>query len=227
MNRSSSYQYQNISSFGYQVKELAVNNPLSYCLSSGLDNSFMHGGYAGQILNRESKPCQTYISEYCSNNWDEYCELESKNDSKLFNAVNNEQNSQSNARLAGLTAGEVLIYNTALKKYVVRREGSCKLVSTQFDPTVASSPMYTEWINTGGICSSGTCDLSGSDCVAVYGVNPSKINDDPLMNKILDKPAIALNILKKIYVDMKKDGTLSQLKGTRLGSYFEKNMGGL
>ena len=227
MNRSSSYQYQNISSFGYQVKELAVNNPLSYCLSSGLDNSFMHGGYAGQILNRESKPCQSYISEYCSKNWDEYCELESKNDSRLFNAVNTEQNTLKNATV-GLTAGEVLIYNTALKKYVVRREGSCKLVSTQFDPTVASSPMYNEWVNTGGSsCFSGNCDSSGADCVAVYGVNPSTINNDPLMNKILDKPSIALNILKKIYVGMKRDGTLSQLKGTRLGSFFEQNMGSL
>ena len=224
MKKSSYYQYQNISSFGHQVKDLAVNNPLSYCLSNGMDNSFMHGGHAGKILNRGSKPCQSYISEYCSNNWDEYCELESKNDSKLSNALNNEQNTR-NATV-GLTAGEVLIYNTASKKYIVRREGSCKLVSTQFDPTVASSPMYTEWVNTGGICSTG-CGDNGGDCVAVYGVNPSTIEADPLMNKILNKPAIALDILKKIYVDMKKEKTLSQLKGTRLGSFFEQNFGAL
>ena len=35
------------------------------------------------------------------------------------------------------------------------------------------------------------------------------------------------NILKKIYVDMKKEKTLSQLKGTRLGSFFEQNFGAL
>ena len=225
MKKSSSYQYQNISSFGYQVKALAVNNPLSYCLSSGMDNSFMHGGHAGKILNRETKPCQSYISEYCSNNWDEYCEIESKNDSRLFNSLNTEQNTLTNATV-GLTAGEVLMYNTASKKYVVRREGNCKLVSTQFDPTVASSPMFTEWVGGNEICVSG-CRDSGGDCVSVYGVNPSTINSDPLMNKILDKPTIALDILKKIYFGMKKDGTLSQLKGTRLGSFFEKNVGPL
>lgn len=225
MKKSSSYQYQNISSFGYQVKELAVNNPLSYCLSNGMDNSFMHGGHAGKILNRGTKPCQSYISEYCSNNWDEYCELESKNDSRLFNSLNIEQNTLNNSTV-GLTAGEVLIYNTASKKYVIRREGSCKLVSTQFDPTVASSPMFTEWVGGNGICVTG-CDDTGGDCVPVYGVNPSTINSDPLMNKILDKPAIALDILKKIYVGMKKDGTLSQLKRTRLGSFFEEKVGPL
>lgn len=224
MNKSSSYQYQNIKSFGYQVKGLAVNNPLSYCLSSGMDNSFMHGGHAGKILNRETKPCQSYISEYCSNNWDEYCELESKNNSRLSNALNSEQNTL-NATI-GLTAGEVLIYNTASKKYIIRREGSCKLVSTQFDPTVASSPMYNEWVSSGGICFTG-CGEDGGDCVPVYGVNPSTIESDPLMNKILNKPAIALDILKKIYVDMKKEKTLFQLKGTRLGSFFEKNFGAL
>jgi len=123
MKKSSSYQYQNISSFGYQVKELAVNNPLSYCLSSGMDNSFMHGGHAGKILNRGTKPCQSYISEYCSNNWDEYCELESKNDSRLFNSLNTEQNTLTNATV-GLTAGEVLMYNTAYEKicYPSRRQ---------------------------------------------------------------------------------------------------------
>jgi hypothetical protein len=221
MNKSS-YQYQNISSFGYQVKSLAVNNPLSYCLSNGMDNSFMHGGHAGKILNRSTKPCQSYISEYCSNNWDEYCELESKNDTKIQNSLNTEQNSLSNS-IIGLTAGEVLIYNTAAKKYIIRREGNCRKISTQFDPTVASSPMYTEWVG-GDTCSTDICgENEGGACAQIYGVNPSSIDSDPLMNKILDKPSIALNILKKIYVDMKKDGTLPQLKGTRLGSFFEKN----
>lgn len=226
MKKSSSYQYQNISSFGYQVKALAVNNPLSYCLSEGMDNSFMHGGHAGKILNRGTKPCQSYISEYCSNNWDEYCELESKNDSKLFNSLNTEQNTLTNSTV-GLTAGEVLLYNTASKKYVIRREGNCKLVSTQFDPTVASSPMFTEWVGGNGICSLSSCTDKGGDCVPIYGVDPQTINSDPLMNKILDKPSIALDILKKIYFGMKKEGTLSQLKGTRLGNFFEEKVGPL
>ena len=225
MKKSSSYQYQNISSFGPQVKGLAINNPLSYCLSTPMENSFVHGGHAGRTLNRSSKPCQSYISEYCSNNWDEYCELESKNDSRLSNSLNIEQNVLANPNV-GLSAGEVLMYNTALKKYVIRREGSCKLISTQFDPTVASSPMYNEWIGGNEDCFAG-CKNNGTECVSVYGVNPSTINSDPLMNKILNKPSIALDILKKIYVDMKRDKTLSQLKGTRLGNFFEKNMGPL
>lgn len=224
MNNRSTYQYQNISSFGPEVKSLAVNNPLSYCLSNGMDNSFMHGGYAGKILGRQSEPCQNYISEYCSKNWDEYCELESQNKLKMPNAVNTQQNSLNNS-IVGLTAGEVLIYNTAMKKYVVRREGNCQLVQKQFDPTVASSPMYSQWLSGEGYCSSGNCDQQQAvgDCVPVYGVDPATINSDPLMNKILDKPVIALDVLRKIYIGMKKEGTLSQLAGTRLGDFFQKN----
>jgi len=222
MNNRSTYQYQNISSFGPEVKNLAVNNPLSYCLSNGMDNSFMHGGYAGKVLNRQNEPCQNYISEYCSKNWDEYCELESKNNSRMSNNVNTKQNNLSN--INGLTTGEVLIYNTAMKKYVIRRDGNCQLVKKQFDPTVASSPFYTVWISGESKCATGNCETQYTgDCVSVYGVDPSKIDSDPLMNKILDKPVIALDILKRIYIDMKKEGTLSQLKGTRIGTFFENN----
>jgi hypothetical protein len=98
-------------------------------------------------------------------------------------------------------------------------------VEKQFDPTVASSPMYSEWISGEGYCSTGGCDNQSNTgaCVSVYGVDPVTINSDPLMNKILDKPIIAIDILKRIYVDMKREGTLNQLSGTRLGDFFQKN----
>ncbi len=225
MTNKSNYQYQNISSFGPQVKSLAVNNPLSYCLSDGMDNSFMHGGYAGKMLNRTTEPCQNYISEYCSNNWDEYCDLESKSQFKMANSVNKEQNTLNKA-VVGLTAGEVLIYNTAMKKYIIRREGNCIEIKKQFDLTVASSPMYSEWVSGDAYCSGGNCNdpnSVGGACISIYGVDPTKIDSDPLMNKILDKPIIAVDILKRIYIDMKRDGSLNQLNGTRLGTFFEKN----
>jgi|688.fasta_scaffold01108_38 hypothetical protein len=221
MNNKSTYQYQNISSFGPEVKSLAINNPLSYCLSDGMDNSFMHGGYAGQMLNRKSVPCQSYISDYCSKNWDEYCEMESRNQSKMSNAINNKQNTLSKA-VIGLTAGEVLIYNCAMKKYVIRREGNCEEVKNQFDPTVASSPTYSEWVSADSNCGSGGSCVSGG-CLEVFGVDASKIDADPLMNKILDKPIIALDILKKIYTDMKRDEKIGTLAGTRIGAFFGKH----
>lgn len=226
MNNKSTYQYQNISSFGPEVRSLPINNPLSYCLSEGMDNSFMHGGYAGKMLNRKTAPCQSYISEYCSNNWDEYCEIESQNQSKSYNSLNTKQNSFSNS-LVGLTAGEVLIYNCAMKKYVIRREGNCEEVKKQFDPTVASSPMYSQWVSGNSMCgSAGTCS-SGEDCVEIYGVNATTIDSDPLMNKILNKPIIALDVLKRIYNDMAKDKTLESLNGTRIGAFFISNLGPL
>lgn len=174
MSNKSNYQYQIISSFGPEVKTLAVNNPLSYCLSDGVDNSFMHGGYASSILNRKSEPCQNYFSEYCSNNWDEYCEMESKNQYKMSNSVNTKQN---NSSVNGLNAGEVLIYNTAIKKYIIKRDGNCQLIKKQFDPTVGSSPFYSTWISGDSKCASENCENNSEGvCVPIYGVQPSNID---------------------------------------------------
>jgi len=106
-----------------------------------------------------------------------------------------------------------------MKKYVIRREGNCEEVKKQFDPTVASSPMYSEWTSADSVCGSNGSCVSGG-CVEVFGVDASTIDADPLMNKILDKPIIALDVLKKIYVDMKRDGTIGKLSGTRLGAFF-------
>ena len=57
----------------------------------------------------------------------------------------------------------------------------------------------------------------------IYAVDPSKIDADPVMDKILAKPAIAAEILVNIYNTMKREGTLKGLRGTNLGSFYANN----
>jgi hypothetical protein len=43
------------------------------------------------------------------------------------------------------------------------------------------------------------------------------------MNKILENPRIAIDILKNIYMTMTHNGTISDLDNTNLGQFFNKN----
>lgn len=179
----------------------AVNNPLTYTMSDGMDQRFLHGSHA-DTMGEYSRESQLYMSEYCSLQWDGFCEASSQNTSKIY--PNNYLGiGISNA---GLNAGQALIKNTAARKYLVKVIGAQKL-SEPFDPTVADSPQITYW--------------NGYNVVPVFAVTPSKIDNDIVMNKILDDPIIAMDLLLNIYNTMKRMGTLSGLKGTRLGKFYQ------
>ena len=74
--------------------------------------------------------------------------------------------------------------------------------------------MIRYWVN--------NCSYSRSS-VPEYVVEPDKIDEDIVMNKILEKPIIAMNILVNIYNTMKRYGTLSKLRGTKLGNFYNTN----
>lgn len=191
-----------------------INNPLSYCIDNTMDQRFLHGS-SSDTLGQHSKACQAYLSDYCSENWDEFCELASSNRS-VNQYPNNIQGCESvgDTPCLGLTAGEILIHNTAAKKYLTEMQGCVKKFEP-FDPNVATSPMISYWVK-------GNC-AGQRGCVPVYEVDPAKIDNDILMDKILARPIIALGILVNIYNTMKRKGTLVQLKGTKLGNFYSTN----
>ena len=206
--------YNRISNFGQGVSNLPVNNPLTYCLSQSLDNDFMHGAI-GNTIGPYSKNCQNFMSQYCANNWNNICEVAS--DNQEISYPNNLQSCRTNNSIGckNLTAGEILIQNTATKKYLVEMFGGCRLEYEPFDPTVASSPLISYWVNGCG------CNSQGNDkCVPSYEVDPKTIDSDPVMNKILAKPIIALSILINIYNTANRKRTLDNLKGTKIYNLF-------
>jgi len=148
------------------------------------------------------------------NGFDSFCEVASQNNT--FNAPNNvsQRSIYGNPEVSGLTAGEILIRNTAKVRYL-KSMGNCKKKYEPFDPLVASSPMILYW---------EPANLSVSNhCVPTYAVNPKTIENDPVMMKLLKKPTIAMDILKNIYMTMKFDQTLKDLDGTKLGLFFKNN----
>lgn len=201
--------YKCISSFGPSVSDDPSNNPLTYCLDQTMNSSFVHGSTAKTIGAASGKNCQAFMAQYCANNWDNVCEVASNNRSR--NYQNNLKKCGTGIEIActDLTAGEILLQNTASYKYLSQLGGECRIEYEQFDPTVASSPLVAYLSNE-----------HNKQCVPVYEVDPKTIDSDPVMNKILAKPIIAWAILVNIYNTAKRKGTLNGLQGTKIYKLF-------
>jgi len=212
--------YSNISNFGPSGAYSPSNNPLNYCVNGDtVDSGFMHGGIGLTIGSAHGKHCQAFMSDYCSENWDGICEYESENQSRIY--PNNLQNchSCSEVSVGNLDAGQVLIRNTAQKKYLKNMGGNCGVEFQPFDPSVANSPLVGFFTGGGERCCHN--QQGNNQCIPVYAVDPKTIDNDPVMNKILVNPGIAWGILVNIYNTAVNDGTLNGLKGTKINNLFE------
>lgn len=213
MNRSSRSSYAQICKFGANGYSPSTN-PISYSVGSNMDQNFLHGSSSCIFTRQDSRNSQLFLSEYCAKGWDGFCEVASKNMTKDFPNQAEISNGYGNSQPHGLNSGEILIRNTAERKYL-RSIMGCVKKTEPFDPTVASSPFISSW--------KPMEDNVSKVCIPVYAVNPKEIDNDVVMDKILHKPYIAMDILMNIYVNAKKSGVLSELKGTKLGSFYETN----
>lgn len=201
--------YSKIINFGNSVQSQSAN-PLTYCINDNLDINFTHSAYN---YGQHSSKCQMFLSDYCALNWDKNCEFASKNINKSF--PNTISNCNSFGNCNSLNAGEILIRNTASKKYI-SSDSNCDWEYEPFDPTVYNSPLVRYMNNK-------NCNGGYGNCIINYEVNPNGIDEDPVMNKLLAKPTIAPDILLNIYNTMKRKGTLERLNGTRLGAFYKLN----
>lgn len=210
--------YANISSFGQSVGQSAQNDPLTYCALSGLQSGFYHTiGGGNSISGPNSSQCQLFTAQYCAHNpkgWDGVCEYLSNDKSTIYpNSVSTI--GTSGASLGSgignfLSQGQILIRNTASEKYLKEMSGNCTRQYEPFDPTSASSPLISRWYAGGN---RGTC-------IPVYDVDENTIDNDPVMNKILNQPWIAIEILINIYNTRIRTGTIESLSTTKLGKFF-------
>ncbi len=207
--------YRSIADFGPKtMKDLEVNNPLSYCIGDTIDIPFSHGSGNAYIYGCNSFPCQAYMSSYCAEGWDGFCEYSSRNTNISYpNQLIPQYSGQTT-----LNTGQILIRNTAVKKYLKSMGPGCRMVSEPFDPMVPTSPMISYWVT-------DSCDTANSSCstgcAASYTVRDTRgIDSDPVMNKLLGNPNIAFDVLLGIYKSMKLENRLGELTGTKLGMFF-------
>ena len=203
--------YKSISNFGKSMNNDPTISPLSYCLLNTVDPGFLHGGIGLTVSSSKGPNCQKFMATYCAQNPKEWerggvCEFASMNTS--VDSVNTLQNCNGPNVIPCncLNQGEILIANTAARKYLLKTGGDCTLKWEQFDPTVASSPFVSSFVGTG--------------CVFEYGVDAEKIDKDPVMNRILAKPIIGWGILVNIYNTAVRKNKLDELKGTMIYKFF-------
>ena len=191
-----------------------VDDPVTYCVMDGksLDNYFAHGG-GGTQNNPYSLKCQAFMSTRCASNWDDKCEFASYNqESRYPNMLTNCESNPYGNLDQRITAGDILIANTAEKKYG-KLTGDCYVEREPFDPLVLTSP-YVEYLAT------NQCSPVSSSCQTVYDVDPATLDQDPVMNKILDKPHIAGQLLYRLFKQLKARNELSKIQNTRLGRFY-------
>lgn len=199
--------YKCISDFGQSINNVSAN-PLTYCMTSELNSAFNHGALGQTISGPYSQNCQSFMSSYCAENWNGICEAKSRDQTTLYP---NTLQQHGTCKVNNLTAGEMLLLNTAIKKYMSKMIGPCDIRYEPFDPTVSNSPLIAIWNNTSG-------------CIPIYEVDPEEIDSDPVMNKILEKPAIAWNLLVNIYNTAVNKNTLHLLKNTKLYKFFQSKL---
>ena len=204
---SRNYTYSKIKAFGPN-KFTPLDNPLSYCIDNTIDQRFNHSGNATVTCGQNTKNCQAFLSEYCANGWDGYCEYASKNTGVA--APNNIAINKNTS--IGMTQGDILVYNTAVRKYLSAM-GNGTLKYEKFDPLVAMSPMISYWVP--------TYEGGSSVLVPVFVVDPFTIDQDVVMDKMLAKPNLYMDIFVNIYNNMKREGKLQDLQGTKLGSFYQ------
>ncbi|UUT40523.1 hypothetical protein [carnivorous sponge associated iridovirus] len=199
--------YAQLSQFGASpVNALPVynNDPLTYCIGSNASQRFNHGSHA-VTYGQNSRPCQVYMANRCAQNWDGVCEYAaSKTANEEYSQVADSMFA-GNQQTIGLSSGDVLLKNTAQDRFRIGMM-NCELRTEPFDPVNPSSPYISYYV--------------GQNCVPQYAVDPTTIDQDIVMNKILDRPHIAKQLLINIKNTMVRQGTFHRLKGTRLGNFY-------
>lgn len=223
--------YKKIEEFSTGFHNIS-NDPLTYCLLDTLDSQFINGT-TGRIFGRGNRQCAIFMSNRCAEKWDNICEIMSTCDESRFpDMANNNDGCH-----IPTTAGNLLVRDTAYLKYLLNANGS-NVQCEPFDPTVADSPTICyinhssatfgdTHVNKTGVWDNG--EIKNIPCaqdasyVREYGLTEEQIkviDKDPVMNKLIDNPNIAPELLKGIYWSLHTRNQLPKLKGTRLGYFF-------
>jgi hypothetical protein len=209
-------QYANISNFGGKNNPpcAGTNDPLTYCLVDTMDKSFQHGSI-GHLFGPRSQKCQAYMSERCANNWDGFCEYSYKTNTPQSGAWPNaqiwpdtQQPKAWNTALAGtaLSTGEQLLANTAMRKYCTFN--NCPPPRCEpFDPTNPDSPNISYYDNS-------------YNCIPTCTVDPSIIDNDPVMDRMISNPKAASTTLINICNTARRTG--AALGGTKIGNFCNR-----
>lgn len=163
---------------------------------------------------RSSKAKQSFMADKCSKDWDSYCEFASNDQTFGYpNMVGLNNN------FSSLTSGEILIENSARKKYL-KSLGNLVPVTELFNPNIPSQGIYTYYISKSHIDGNGPFGTHTTATYSLDGYSKEDIDKDDILNKILKDPIKYNDFLKNVYNTMNKNNTLKNIKGTKIYNYL-------
>jgi hypothetical protein len=204
--------YTTISDFGTDIN--SNDSPLITCAVSSLDSGFNETLGSRGLAGPNNSQCQVFMGSYCGEKWDGVCEYMSKDTSQWLPNTLGPQGTPLSSFLGGngtMTKGQMLIRNAMAERFLRSMSSNCSRDYEPFNPTVANSPLISRW----------TANDDNGVCIPIYAVDPVRIDNDPIMNKVLDQPWIALDILINIYNNAVRSGEIVGLTGTKLYRFFQ------
>jgi len=73
--------------FGCNNQLTTRDNPLYYCLNTGVDVMFDHAPM-GYRYHPKCRECELYMTQYCTQKWDKYCDYYETLNPNIRNSVN-------------------------------------------------------------------------------------------------------------------------------------------
>lgn len=186
-----------------EVKRCAINqnDPLQMCMMESMDRKFEFGGAVGNQTGAKSRKCQQYMAERCAKNWDGFCEYFYRNHNDIsVNPISRPWEVDYGFDISR-TTGENLLRNTAEVKYC--SFPTCQPQTESFNPVGLGSNTLTYT----------------NQCTPSCTVDPTSIDTDPVMNRLLEKPLVAAGTLVNICNTSRYKGI--DLSGTRIGQFCD------
>ena len=213
--------YQPISQFAEFLNYRNTNpvdpsNPLTYSIVPTFNSMFLHGASISKLNNRTwSRNVQNFMADYAAIHWDGFSEAY-----VLLNTDTVWANSAAIDIHAYTLCMSYLNYKPTQGEQMVRNGAERRflwfpytpVMQEPFDYTVANSPLVTYFTP---LYNSGPCLFRNLDC-------PERVENDPLMRKVLEDPQPCLDVLVRIYGAYRNSHPQVRIQGTTLADYFEK-----
>ena len=192
---------------------MSASNPLTYCMVPTLNSQFFHGSLSGGLIyGNQNSNCMNFMAERCSTEWDGFCQAyldlnvdtywpnEAVMDAVAYNSVKTFFNLKP-------TIGQDLLRNSCYRRFISIPDSRPSM--QQFDNTVPNSPLLTIYNNY-------TTTYSRVQ-------NLIDINNDVLVKKMLQYPAICFDVLARIYLAHLRNEEGVEIKNTILEKFFQEN----
>lgn len=191
-------------------------NPLTYCTFPTLNAQFVHGSTSANLLYTPYSPnCQSFMTDYCSESFDGFCEA--------YSVINVDRTWPNNAGVDTVaqkyansfqgfhpTVGENMIRNVVHRRFIFFP--SSVISYQQFDPNTANSP----------IISYQDPYVTETSAVVHLG-DPASIEKDPKVALMLSNARACFDVLARIYLAVMRKEANVNIEGTGLEQFFLKN----